>query len=203
LCVWKPGLFENVAHRPGGEVPGMTTGGYISPHSLRTARRGVKICVIPEKEECGAVAGKYKKNPVRREREGERKETQRWRIHDADMLPLMLASADAFRDSYRCSRFLPFPSPHIQCPSSFSSAASSVHSFCLSQQLHTNTIRCGEQNTVAAAISTFCCNTAVVDFFNLWVVFETCVFCFFSLLLGFWIWILLFFCCFVFLLELG
>jgi hypothetical protein len=50
----------------------MTTGGYISPHSLRTARRGVKICVIPEKEECGAVAGKYKKNPVRRERERER-----------------------------------------------------------------------------------------------------------------------------------
>ncbi len=92
-----------------------------------------------------------------------------------------------------------FPSlPHTYNAVLLSAAASSVLSFCLSQQLHTNTIRCGEQNTVAAAISTFCCNTAVVDFFNLWVVFlfcrTTCVFCFFffTLLIGFWIWILLF-----------
>jgi hypothetical protein len=33
----------------------------------RSAR--VQICIIPEKEECGAVGGKYKKNPVRRARE--------------------------------------------------------------------------------------------------------------------------------------
>jgi hypothetical protein len=58
VCM-KTGLFENVAHRRGGGVPGLKTGGYMSPPSLRTARRG----------ECGAVGGKYKKNPVRRARE--------------------------------------------------------------------------------------------------------------------------------------
>jgi hypothetical protein len=45
----------------------------------RSAR--VQICIIPEKEECGAVAGKYKKkNPVRRERERER-ERERKETH--------------------------------------------------------------------------------------------------------------------------
>jgi len=42
VCM-KTGLFENVAHRRGGGgVLGMTTGGYVSPPSLRTARRGFK-----------------------------------------------------------------------------------------------------------------------------------------------------------------
>lgn len=118
MCVcMKTGLFENVAHRRRRRRGAWADGRRVYvPSSSKNRSARVQICIIPEKEECGAVAGEYKTNPVRRERE--RKETQRWRIQDADMLPLMLASADAFRDSYRCLRFLSFPSPYIQCRSS-------------------------------------------------------------------------------------